>query len=60
MQISVALSYSAVSIRILLPMAVVTDFQIGYAIISWLSWTINLLVLFIVRKKLKVDQISQS
>jgi hypothetical protein len=60
MQISVALSYSAVSIRILLPIAVRTDFQIGYAIISWLSWTINLLILFIWRKKFKINQTLQS
>jgi hypothetical protein len=60
MQISVALAYSAVSIRILLPIAVVTDFQIGYAIISWLSWIINLVVLIILRKKFEVNPISQS
>lgn len=60
MQISVALSYSAVSLRILLPIAVLTNFQIGYAVVSWLSWTINLLVLFILRRKFKVDQINQS
>ncbi len=60
MQISVALSYSAVSIRILLPIAIATDFQIGYAIVSWLSWTINLLILFILRIKFKVDKINQS
>ncbi len=50
MQTSVALAYSAVSLRILLPIAVLANFQIGYAIVSWLSWTINLLILFILRK----------
>lgn len=65
MQISVALSYSAVSLRILLPIAVVTNFQIGYAIVSWLCWTINLVVLFIVRKiyhdkTSQIDHLSQS
>jgi len=41
MQTSAALAYSAVSIRILIPIAVVTNFQIGYAIATWLSWTTN-------------------
>ena len=48
-QTSAALAYSTVSIRILIPIAVVTDFEIGYAIATWLSWTINLLILFILR-----------
>ena len=55
MQISVAVAYSAVSIRILIPIAVSTNFQIGYAIASWLSWNVNLLVLLILRKNIKVD-----
>jgi hypothetical protein len=45
MQVSCALAYSAVSIRIMLPLAIVTDFQRGYAVITWLCWIVNLVIL---------------
>ncbi len=49
MQVSCALAYSAVTIRILLPAAVLTDFQTGYGVITWLCWLINLAVLALIR-----------
>ncbi len=48
MQISCALVYSAVSLRIMLPIAG-SNFDYGYGIISWLCWVINLVVLAVVR-----------
>lgn len=49
MQISCALAYSAVSLRIMLPAAVLTDFQLAYGVIAWLCWIVNLAVLAVVR-----------
>ena len=51
MQISCALAYSAVTLRLYLPAAVLNPrhFQAIYAGISWLCWIPNLLVLEIIR-----------
>jgi uncharacterized membrane protein len=49
MQVSCALSYSAPTLRLLLPIAIFTDFQLVYGIISWLCWIINLAVLALIR-----------
>jgi hypothetical protein len=47
MQVSCALAYSAVTIRVLLPIAVASGsgFQTIYGAIAWLCWIINLVVL---------------
>ncbi|CAE7731851.1 atxn2, partial [Symbiodinium microadriaticum] len=49
MQISCALAYSAVSLRIMLPVAILTDFQPVYGAIAWLCWTVNLVILEFIR-----------
>ena len=49
MQISCALAYSAVSLRIMLPVAILTEFQPVYGAIAWLCWTVNLVVLEFIR-----------
>jgi hypothetical protein len=51
MQISVALAYSAVSLRIMLPIALFSksSFQVAYGAIAWLCWVVNLIVLAALR-----------
>eukprot|EP00438_Fugacium_kawagutii_P021517 Skav233402 [mRNA] locus=scaffold892:19874:25736:- [translate_table: standard] len=53
MQISCALAYSAVSLRIMLPVAIVTDFEPVYGAVAWLCWTVNLVILELLRKFLR-------
>lgn len=50
MQVSCALTYSAVSLRIMLPVAVLNTehFQPLYGAIAWLCWTVNLVILGII------------
>ncbi len=45
MQVSCALAYAAVTLRVLLPVAITTDFQRVYGAIAWLCWVVNLLIL---------------
>ncbi len=45
MQVSCALAYSAVTLRVLLPIAIFTDFQRAYGAIAWLCWVLNLVAL---------------
>lgn len=45
MQVSCALAYAAVTLRVLLPVAIFTDFQRVYGAVAWLCWVVNLVIL---------------
>ena len=50
MQTSCALAYAALTIRLLLPIAIFTDFEVAYGVFTWLCWTINLFILFLLQR----------